>query len=84
MITGYYVGNGLYGSKVEERRQEATTRVWVRGNSLVVLWLGLCAFTAKGTVSIPGWGTKIPQAMRRGRKLKKKKKVWVRDDGELD
>ena len=25
------------------------------GNSLVVQWLGLCAFTARGTVSIPGY-----------------------------
>ena len=31
------------------------------GNSLVVQWLGLCTFTAKGLGSIPGWGTKIPQ-----------------------
>ena len=33
------------------------------GNSLVAQWLGLCAFTAKGSGSIPDWGTKIPQAM---------------------
>jgi len=26
--------------------------------------LGLLAVTAEGIVSIPGWGTKIPQAMR--------------------
>ena len=32
-------------------------------NSLVVQRLGLCAFTAEGTGSIPGQGTKIPQAM---------------------
>ena len=32
------------------------------GNSLVVQWLGLGAFTAKGLDSIPGQGTKIPQA----------------------
>ena len=31
-------------------------------NSLVVQWLGLCAFTAEGPGSIPGQGTKIPQA----------------------
>ena len=24
-------------------------------------WLGLCAFTAEGAISILGWGTKIPQ-----------------------
>ena len=34
------------------------------GNSLVVQWLGLCVFTAKGPGSIPGQGTKIPQAMQ--------------------
>ena len=28
----------------------------------MVQWLGLCSFTAKGLGSIPGWGTKIPQA----------------------
>ena len=32
------------------------------GNSLVVSWLGLCAFTARGRGLIPGWGTKILQA----------------------
>ena len=31
-------------------------------NPLEVQWLGLCAFTAKGMGSIPGWETKIPQA----------------------
>ena len=31
-----------------------------------VQWLGLCAFTAEGLGSIPGRGTKIPQAARRG------------------
>ena len=34
------------------------------GNSLAVQWLGLGAFTAVGPGSIPGRGTKIPQAMR--------------------
>ena len=32
------------------------------GNSLVVQWLGLRTFAAEGQDSIPGWGTKIPQA----------------------
>ena len=32
-------------------------------NSLAVQWLGLQAFTAEGVGSIPGWGTKIPQAV---------------------
>ena len=47
------------------------------GNSLVVQWLGLCTFTAKGQSSIPGWGTKIPQASWRGWKKKK-------DEGERE
>ena len=37
--------------------QEPTKR-----NSLVVQWLVLSLFTAKGPVSIPGWGNKIPWA----------------------
>ena len=32
----------------------------IKGNSLVVQWLGLHAFTAEGLGSIPGQGTKIP------------------------
>ena len=32
-----------------------------KGNSLAVQWLGLCALTAQGVGSIPGWGTKILQ-----------------------
>ena len=43
----------------------------VLGNSLVVLWSGLHAFTAKGTGSPPGGGSKIPQAMRGGQEKKK-------------
>ena len=35
-------------------------------------WLGLHPFTAKGPGSIPGQGTKIPQAGRHGKKKKKK------------
>ena len=35
----------------------------VFGTSLVVLWLRLCASNAGGVGSIPGWGTKIPNAM---------------------
>ena len=38
----------------------------IEGNSLAVPWSGLCAFLAEGAGSIPGWGTKIPQAARRG------------------
>ena len=34
------------------------------GNSMVVQWLGLCSFIAEVTGLIPGWGTKILQAMQ--------------------
>ena len=40
-------------------------------NSLAVQWLGLSAFTAEDLGSIPGWGTKIPQAVQCGQKEKK-------------
>ena len=38
------------------------------GNSLAVQGLGLCALTAKVPGSIPGQGTKFPQATQRGQK----------------
>ena len=40
-------------------------------------WLGLCAFTAEGAGSIPGWGTKIPQAMAAKNTQKNKNKTRV-------
>ena len=43
------------------------------GTSLVVQWLRLHTSTAGGVGSIPGWGTKIPHAMGRSQKKKKKK-----------
>ena len=43
------------------------------GNSLVVQWLGLHIFTASGLGSIPGQGTKIPQAASHGQKKKTNK-----------
>ena len=33
------------------------------GTSVVVQWLRLCTSTVGGVDSIPGWGTKVPQAM---------------------
>ena len=36
------------------------SKMHLRGNSLVVQWLGLGAFTAKGLGSIFGLGTKNP------------------------
>lgn len=41
------------------------------GNLLVVQWLGLHPSIAGDTRSIPAQGTKIPQAMWRGKKIKK-------------
>ena len=38
------------------------------GNSLPVQWLGFRAFTAEGAGSIPGRGTKIPEAAQHGQK----------------
>ena len=44
----------------------------VLGNSLVVQWLGLGVFTAGAWGSIPGGGTKIPQATQYGQNTKTK------------
>ena len=45
---------------------------WVKtldlGDSLMVQWLSLCTFTAKGLGLMPGRGTEIPQAMGCGKK----------------
>ena len=40
----------------------------VGGHSLVVQWLGLRAFTAEGTVSIPGQGAKIHVAQPKNKR----------------
>ena len=45
------------------------------GTSPVVQWLRLRSADAGGAGSIPGWGTRIPRALRFGQK-KKKKKRW--------
>ena len=47
-----------------------------KGNSLEVQGLGLSTFTAVGPGSIPGQGTKIPQASKRGTPAKKKKRIF--------
>ena len=46
------------------------------GDILVVQWLELCIFTAKGPGSIPGWGTKIPQVTQCGGKKLQKNECW--------
>ena len=53
------------------------------GNSLVVQWLGLHAFTAEGLGSIPGQRTKIPQAASRGQKKNKIPDFTLRDTGNF-
>ena len=57
---------------------ESNISVWYQdkqaGTSLVVQWLRLHAVNAEGVGSIPGQGTKIPHAMARDQKIKKKKK----------
>ena len=47
-------------------------RIEPLGNSLAVQWLGLHAFTAENMGSIPGRGTKIPQAAWHGQERKRK------------
>ena len=42
------------------------------GTSLAVQWLRLCASTGGGASLIPGWETKILQAVRSSQKVKKK------------
>ena len=48
----------------------------VAGTSLVVPWLGVGAFTAVATGSVPGRGSKIPQVHAGHNHLKKKRKMW--------
>ena len=38
----------------------------------MIQWLGLCSFTAEGMGSIPGLGTKIPEAAQLQPKKKEK------------
>ena len=47
-----------------------------KGNSQVVQWLGLCAITAKGAGSIPGWGTNITPATQCSQKRKINETNW--------
>ena len=57
------------------------------GNSLAVQWLGLCASTPGGTGSIPGRGTKIPQATRKTKikeRLKPEVQKWKQGPEQLE
>ena len=49
----------------------------IYGNSPVADWLGLGAFTAKGMGSIPGQGTKIPQAGQCSQKQQQQQKMCI-------
>ena len=55
--------------------------------SLAVHWLIVCASTAEGVGSIPGWGTKILHAVWCGRKKKVCANVpfipWTEEPGRL-
>jgi len=52
------------------------------GNSLVVQWLELRAFTAEGAGTIPGWGTNIQQTMHKTgkRRESRTRTVWKRSN----
>ena len=54
------------------------------GNSLVVQWLGLGAFTAESLGSVPGCGTNIPQAVRCGQKKKKVVCTHARNEANVE
>ena len=54
----------------------------VSGTSLVVQWLSLLPSTAGGVGSIPGWGTKIPNAMWCGQKPNKQTKIVRQQEKE--
>ena len=53
------------------------------GNSLVVQGLGLCAFTARDTGSVPVWGTQISQALQHAPPPTSKKKRGCSEDTDL-
>ena len=70
-----------------EKGVKIPNKITNRGNSLVVQWLGLHAFpafTAEGVGSIPGLGTKNPQATQHSQKQKNKKSVhWLMDKEDV-
>ena len=54
------------------------------GNSLAVQWLGLHAFTAEAAGSIPGRGTKIPQAVQHGQKKEEEEENGGNNNGAAE
>ena len=65
----FYFWNPSYLSSLLKKKA-------VAGNSLVVHWLGLHGFPDKGQGSVPGGGTKIPEATWCSQK--KKSSSWVK------
>ena len=59
----------------ETNENENTNTKYMGGTSLVVQWLRLHAPNAGSPGSIPGRGTKIPQAMWLGQKKRTKKLI---------
>ena len=47
----------------------------------MVQWSGLHASNAGGMGLIPGWGTKIPQAMQKKKQKQKQNKNWKKKSG---
>ena len=45
-------------------KKEGIPHIESTENPAAAQWLGLCSFTVKQPGSVPGWGTKIPQAMQ--------------------
>ena len=60
--------------------RESSIEKCSEGYFLAVQWLGVGAFIAEGVGSIPGRGTKIPQAMQRSQKEKEKLKKKCSED----
>ena len=58
-----FTNQGNEGNKGSNCWISSNSKSTELGNSLVVQWLRLCASTGVGPGSIPGWGTKNPQAM---------------------
>ena len=72
------------GKSSKGRKHIQWKKNWV--NSLVVQWLGLCAFTAEGVGLISGWGTKGDASHVVQPKIKrifKKKKITIIFIGSL-
>ena len=68
LLQGIFLTQGLNSCLLHHRgifyclSYQGSPTICKTWNSLVILWLGLCAFTAKDLSLIPGWGTMIPQA----------------------